>query len=325
MKVPAACLAFFLFAFQASAQDLQFAELGSCPLEKGGAIEDCRLGYRTYGQLNAGRSNAILFPTWFTGTSRSLADFVGSPGALLDTTRFFVILVDAFGNGVSSSPSNSTAQPGDSFPAFTIRDMVDAEYRLVKDHLQLSSLYAVAGISMGGMQAYQWAASYPDFVGKIVSMAGTPRVTPFDVLQWITQVGGSPDAGDVNPPPRRTNPDQPPPARRGSQGNSREGSPDDGTPRRSSDPDDWYSQVQAMLNHDIYAPLDRLEDIQDLVTANVLAVVNEQDPLVSSGPSKQFAQFMGAELLTLDVGCGHQIFSCAGDEVQAVVSAFLNE
>lgn len=325
MKVPAPCLLLFLLAaFPAAAQDLQFAELGSCPLEKGSAIEDCRLGFRTYGQLNAGRSNAILFPTWFTGTSRSLGDFVGGAEALLDTTRFFAILVDAFGNGVSSSPSNSTAQPGDAFPVFTIRDMVEAEYRLVKDHLQLPSLYAVAGISMGGMQAYQWAASYPGFAGKIISMAGTPRVTPFDVLQWIAQAG-SPDAGAVNPPQRRASPDQPPPARRGNQGSAGEGSPDDGTPRRSNDPDDWYSQVQAMLNHDIYAPLDQLEDIQGLVTADILAIVNEQDPLVSSGPSKQFAEFTGAELLTLDADCGHQIFSCAGDEVQAVVAAFLNE
>ena len=81
----------------------QFAELGTCKLESGQQIENCRLGYRTWGKLNADGSNAILFPTWFTGTSAQIAGFVG-PNALVDPAKYFVIGVDALGDGVSSSP-----------------------------------------------------------------------------------------------------------------------------------------------------------------------------------------------------------------------------
>ena len=110
----------------ASAQgQVQFANLGDYRLENEQVIKDCRLGYRTFGQLNANRSNAILFPTWYGGTNESLLSYIG-PDQMLDSTRYFIIIVDAFGNGISSSPSNSREQPGKLFPEFSIQDMVDA-------------------------------------------------------------------------------------------------------------------------------------------------------------------------------------------------------
>jgi homoserine O-acetyltransferase len=101
----------------------RMASLGDLKLESGEAIRDCRIGYRTYGQLDASQSNAILFPTWFGGTTEQLAGNFGS-GKTVDTGRYFVIAVDAIGNGVSSSPSNTQAQPPMKFPRFSIRDMV---------------------------------------------------------------------------------------------------------------------------------------------------------------------------------------------------------
>ena len=106
---------------QAENPALQFAELGDLELVGGDVLEDVRLGYRTAGELNADGSNAILFPTWFGGTSEQLLG-VWSPW--IDTDRFFLVVVDALGNGVSTSPSNSAAHPGRSFPQIGIRDMV---------------------------------------------------------------------------------------------------------------------------------------------------------------------------------------------------------
>ena len=92
----------------------KFAELRNLRLAGGETISLCRLGYRTTGPLNADKSNAILWPTWFSGTSDQIASYLG-PGKLVDTDRFFVITTDALGNGVSCSPSN---QPKP-FPAIT--------------------------------------------------------------------------------------------------------------------------------------------------------------------------------------------------------------
>jgi homoserine O-acetyltransferase/O-succinyltransferase len=125
-----------------------FAHLGACKLASGQQIDQCRLGYRTWGTLNAQRSNAILVSTWFTGHSSELGDLVGAD-AVIDPAKYFLIAVDALGNGLSSSPSNSTTQHGPAFPAFTTRDMVSAEYRLVTETLHLTRLHAVMGISMG--------------------------------------------------------------------------------------------------------------------------------------------------------------------------------
>lgn len=109
----------------------QFAELGDFKLQNGGVIQDFRLGYRTLGKLNAKRSNAVLWPTWLGGKSEDLLKFLG-PGKVVDTTNYFVILVDAIGNGISSSPANSKKQPLMKFPKFMIRDMIESEYRLVR-------------------------------------------------------------------------------------------------------------------------------------------------------------------------------------------------
>src|ERR1700682_4648181 len=110
----------------------QLADPGDVQLQNGGVIEELRLGYRTLGTLNANRSNAIVWPTWLGGKSGDLLKFVG-PGKVVDTTNYFVILVDALGNGISSSPSNSKKQPLMKFPKFGIRDMVESEHRLVLD------------------------------------------------------------------------------------------------------------------------------------------------------------------------------------------------
>ena len=121
-----------------SSATLKFAELGNFKLQSGQEIFNCKIGYRVFGALNSEKTNAILFPTWFQGTTRQIITWIPGLFKTIDTTKYCLILVDAFGDGVSSSPSNSKEQPGNLFPKYTINDMVEAEHSLLVNSLGVS-------------------------------------------------------------------------------------------------------------------------------------------------------------------------------------------
>ena len=157
------------------------APLGDLRLESGEAIVDYRQSFVTHGAPNADRSNAVLVCPALTATHHRL-DFLIGPGKALDPGRWFVIVADPIGNGLSTSPSNSLEQPGMRFPRFALRDMVAAQHRLLTEQLGIDRLHAVVGASMGGMQALQWAVSHPRFAGRIVAMTPMARTAPWAVL-----------------------------------------------------------------------------------------------------------------------------------------------
>jgi homoserine O-acetyltransferase/O-succinyltransferase len=147
-------------------------ELGDLELELGGTLTDARLAYRTHGSLAQGRDNAILFPHMYSGTPASLDGWIG-PGRPLDPERWFIVCPGQFGNGVSSSPSNTSGE----FPELTIGDDVAAQQRLVADRLGVERLELVLGFSMGAQQAYEWAVRFPAMVGRLAVFAGLARTT----------------------------------------------------------------------------------------------------------------------------------------------------
>jgi homoserine O-acetyltransferase len=160
--------------------DHRSAEFGSLALESGASIADFRQSYVTHGTLNAERSNAVLVVPAITSNHHRL-DFLIGPGRALDPARWFVIAVDAIGNGHATSPSNSRQQPRMRFPRFGIRDMVSAQHRLLTEHLGIGRLHAVVGASMGGMQSLQWAVSHPQFMDRVVAMTPMARTSAWSI------------------------------------------------------------------------------------------------------------------------------------------------
>src|SRR5271169_4962024 len=143
--------------------------------ESGVTLPQARVVYGTYGHLNAAKDNAILLPSHYMANMRGYEWLMG-PGRALDSSQLFLITTELFGNGSSSSPSN-TPEPfhGPRFPAMTIRDNVEAVHKLLTEDLKVTHLRAIIGFSMGAQQAFQWAVSYPTFVDKIVATSGTAK------------------------------------------------------------------------------------------------------------------------------------------------------
>jgi homoserine O-acetyltransferase len=327
-------------AFAATPSPLQIAPLGDLKLESGETIRDCRIGYRTFGTLNAAKSNAVLFPTWFSGRSDDLAQFMSAEG-LVDPARYFAIAVDALGDGVSSSPSNSSAQPRMRFPKFTIADMVNAEYRLVHDVLGIPHLHAVMGISMGGMQTFQWVLSYPDFIDKAVPIVGSPRLTATDLLLWtseadaITESAGWNEGTYQHAPPLLTVGEMhefalTTPAYR-ARSTPRAEFPKflkeiDSAPLGRMDANDWLRQLQAMMAIDGAKPYgESLAKAAHAVKAKMLIVAAKQDHMVNPSPALEFAGAIGAPTIVLESDCGHLSPSCESASLNPRVRAFLDQ
>jgi homoserine O-acetyltransferase len=320
---------------------LQFAELGEFKLQSGAVIHDFRLGYRTLGKLNAEKSNAILWPSWLGGKSEDAVSYIG-PGKVVDTGKYFVILVDAIGNGVSTSPSNSASQKWKNFPEFTIRDMVESQRRLATEVLHLSHLYAVMGISMGGKQTFEWILAYPDFMDLAIPMVGSPQATSYDKLQWTAEI----DAIESDPAWNNGDPKGPltrgfalaeeisalhitSPAYRAT--HTTPGGFDKflADLRKSAGGDggaawDQIRQRQAIMSMDAAAEFGgTLEEVAKRVLAKLLVIVSPQDHVVNPLPALKFAAAIGAPVITLDSPCGHVSLACIS--AGPLVNQFLSD
>jgi homoserine O-acetyltransferase/O-succinyltransferase len=158
-------------------------DLGDFDLEDGGRISGLKLAYATFGALAPDKDNAILFPTWYSGTSKSLERAYVGPGRALDPDKYFIILVNQIGNGLSSSPHNAPIPfNGPRFPRVRIADDVRAQHRLITEKFGIEKLELVLGGSMGAQQTYEWAVRFPDVVERAAPIAGTAKTAPHNRL-----------------------------------------------------------------------------------------------------------------------------------------------
>ncbi|MFT5483278.1 MAG: homoserine O-acetyltransferase [Halieaceae bacterium] len=328
----------FIHAGAIADSSLQLASIGDLQLESGETIFDCKIGYRTSGTLNANKSNVIVMPSWFTGTTEDLLKYkLIGPGKLADTNTYYVISIDALSNGVSSSPSNSAKQMGANFPATSVNDMVNSQHIMLTKVLDIHHAKAVIGISMGGMQTFAWMGLYPDFMDSAVPIDGSPKMTSYDLVQWKTHEAAIQLMQDAN-----VN-DETIMAFLSSLNQLTLWTPDyfvENIPSKDisaylineeqgyagDDPYDYLYQLQAMIAHNVFATdnPDRLDYIET-VTADVLVVGVAGDQMVNPTPGRALAKSLGATYAEIDSNGGHMGSSLEADTVATVVNSFLEE
>ena len=301
----------------------QYATIGDFLLESGQEIIECKIGYRTYGKLNEKRSNAIIYPT-AGGSTTYMMELFGA-GREVDTTKFYLIMIDALGNGVSSSPSNSINQPKTLFPQFTIGDMVTSQYKLLTENLNIHHLVAVVGGSMGGLQALQWAVSYPDFMDKVVAIESAPKLSTYDLLWMHTYIeavksdtayhGGNYSVNPSTPlaihltqllltTPAVLNNIVPVDSFSTWLASLEKLNP------FTADCNNFLWQTNAVMMHDICSKSgNSLENTAKMIKAKMLIIANKQDHIINQTLSIKFAKLANAELVIMDNDLGHLIFS----------------
>jgi homoserine O-acetyltransferase/O-succinyltransferase len=321
------CPLFFVVLITPAFAQQQFGNIGDLKLVSGEVLRECRVGYRTYGQLNAEKSNVIIYPTWANGRTEQMEGGV----AWLRDAGYYVITIDALSNGVSSSPSNSRLQPRMKFPKITVRDMVESQHVLLTRVLHINHVKAVMGVSMGAMQTFQWVSSYPGFMDKAVAIAGSPRLAPYDLLHWQTQIDAIKNDKRWNNGNYTENP--------ASAFEYEMGAVILTTPEyynahttreqvfaeiaKSSDhysgPDanNKFRQMEAMMALDAATP--------SVVKAKMFIVVSKSDHTVTPGPALEFANKLGITPFILDNPCGHSIHLCSDNNMGQAILTFLKQ
>lgn len=158
--------------------DYEIFNLGDVILQSGVTLSNAFLAYKTYGKMNEKKDNIIVYPTAF-GDQHLQNEWLIGKGKALDPQKYFIIVPNLLGNGLSSSPSNTPA-PFDkaNFPRVTIYDNVKFQHRLVTKKFGIQKIALVVGWSMGGIQSFQWGASYPDMVERIAPFCGAAKTWP---------------------------------------------------------------------------------------------------------------------------------------------------
>jgi homoserine O-acetyltransferase len=163
--------------------DYDLISVGRLDLEEGGSIADCELAVATFGSLNEAKDNAILVTTWYSGTHQIFRDVYIGPGHALNPERYFIVVINQIGSGLSTSPHNAPDEISMShFPRVRIGDDVVAQERLLREHFGIEQLQLVVGGSMGAQQTYEWAVRFPGKVLRAAPIAGTAQNTPHDYL-----------------------------------------------------------------------------------------------------------------------------------------------
>lgn len=162
--------------------DYDVFQLGDVTLQSGEVLKDARLAFKTYGTLTTRKDNVVVLPTFMTGTHRRNEGFFGH-GRAIDPARHFVVSVNMFGNGISTSPTIAHhSQLAALFPNVTLHDNVRCQFRFLTERFGISSIALVAGWSLAGCQAFEWAAQYPQFVKAILPICASAKVSPHNFV-----------------------------------------------------------------------------------------------------------------------------------------------
>lgn len=155
--------------------DYAIHDLGDLRLQSGATIRGCQMAYKTFGTLNPAKDNVVVYPTWYSGQHYENEWLIG-PDMALDPAKYFIIIPNMFGNGLSASPSN-TPEPcnGPRFPHVTACDNVRAQHRLITEKFGIERVRLVVGWSMGALQTFHWGALYPDMVERIAPFCGSAK------------------------------------------------------------------------------------------------------------------------------------------------------
>jgi homoserine O-acetyltransferase/O-succinyltransferase len=163
-------------------QDYEIFELGDVELQMGATLRGAKLAYKTFGELNADKSNAIVYPTWYSGRHWDNEWLIGE-GMALDPANYFIIVPNMLGNGLSTSPSNCPPPYNQArFPKVTFWDQVQQQHKLVTEKFGIETLPLVTGWSMGAGQTYQWSVSFPDMVQRACPFCGSSRTSEHNIV-----------------------------------------------------------------------------------------------------------------------------------------------
>lgn len=158
--------------------DYQYFDAGDVVLQSGRTFRRLKLAYKTFGRLNKDGSNVILYPTPY-GAQHMDTEFMIRSGGALDPDKYFIVIPNLFGNGLSSSPSNTPyPDTGDRYPHVTMYDGVHVQKRMLSELWGIKKIALIYGWSMGGMQAYHWAALFQEMVERIAVVCGAARCSP---------------------------------------------------------------------------------------------------------------------------------------------------
>jgi len=313
----------------------KYADIGDFKVLSGEIIKNCQIGYRTFGKINHDSSNIIIYPTWFLGTSEGISTLI-QKYKFVDSTKYYIIAIDALGNGISSSPSNYEYEDS-VFNNLTISDMVNSQYRFLTEILGINHIFSAIGGSLGSMQVLQWAVMYPDFIDKIVAYVATPKMSSYDLLWMNTQLNFIESA-------RRNGMTEKEIKKISDMINAMIArTPDyvlkniditdfpeylksfDQEPGKTFSFDNYLAQLKAMMKHDISINFGgSMEEAAKNIKAELFIIVNETDILINPTQALNLANLTDAETLVLDNNCGHLGVSCEIDRCREEIAEFLD-
>lgn len=324
----------FIIALNSYPQSIQqYVNIGDFELVNGDTIYNCRIGFRTFGNPNKDTSNAIIYCTWFGGTSEGIASLIQKRN-FVDTSKYFIIALDALGDGISSSPSNYSNA---AFPDITIRDMVESQYLVLTNHFGIKHLYGAIGGSMGSMQVLEWSVAYPDYISRIVAYVCSPKLTSYDLLWMNTQLKMMQTLRNYQATEKEIKnlsdmltawisrtPDH-------LNANIKVEDFDnyllkfDNEPSATFTNDNYMAQMKAIIGHDISKNFNNsMEEAAQAIKADLFLIVSKNDMMVNPLESFNLAELINSRLMVLDNNCGHLAVSCELERVKEEIAEFLN-